>query len=78
MTHLHGSLAGKQQPDPTVFALVLDQDPVDVDLSRPVDVGDVVIPRGVVVVLVKNLLPDRLLGQLHLVGLPGTDDSQII
>ena len=75
MTHLHGSLASKQKSDPTVLSLVLNEDPVDVNFGRPVDVGDVVVPRGVVIVLVQDLLPDWLLGQLHLVGLPGTDYS---
>ena len=60
MTHLHGGLAGKQQPNPAVLALVLDQDTVDVDLGGPVNGDDVPVPCGVVVVLVHDVLPDRL------------------
>ena len=77
-TNLNRSFAGKQETNATVLPLVLYQDPVDIDLGGPVDVGHVPVPAVVVVDLVHDVLVGGLLLPPHLVCLPGTDNSQVI
>ena len=82
VTNLDRGLAGEQQPDAAVLALVLDQDPVHVDLGGPVDVGHVPVPALVVVQLVHDSFVHHFLLSAcrlqHFMSLPRANNSQVV
>lgn len=75
-TNLYSSLAGEQETYPAILPLVLDQNPVHIDLGGPVDHGHPVVPRLVVHDLVHHLLVYGW--PVYLMGVPCSDHTQVI